>query len=112
MLFAETRIENPPETTTAASKERRELFSTRFPTSATKAAAAAAPVRHTASDVKAKYGRVSEVKSQMSETRDMLVERGERLERLSDKSAALENDAANFAEMCKQIRKKSESSWL
>ena len=55
---------------------------------------------------------MSEVKSQMSETRDMLVERGERLERLSDKSAALENDAANFAEMCKQIRKKSESSWL
>ena len=111
MLFAETRIEDPPETTTVASKERRELFSTRFPTSTTKAAAAAAPVRHTASDVKAKY-RVSEVKSQMSETRDMLVERGERLERLSDKSAALENDAANFAEMCKQIRKKSESSWL
>ena len=111
MLFAETRIEDPPETTTVASKERQELFSTRFPTSTTKAAAAE-PVRHTASDVKAKYGRVSEVKSQMSETRDMLVERGERLERLSDKSAALENDAANFAEMCKQIRKKSESSWL
>ena len=48
----------------------------------------------------------------MLETRDKLVERGETLSRIQDKSATLERDAASFADMCAEIRKKSERSWL
>jgi len=105
VLFADARIEDPaPVERTTESAERDELFATSSSTPAI------APVRRSASSVRAKYGR--EVTSQMNETKDMLVERGEKLSRLQDKSASLENDAADFASLAREIRKQSERRWF
>lgn len=48
--------------------------------------------------------RAGDLGSMMHETRAALAERGEKLGRLQDKTAALEEDAAGFAAMAKQIR--------
>ena len=107
VLFADARIEDPAPVgivKTTESTERDELFATSSSTPAI------APARRSASSVRAKYGR--EVTSQMNETKDMLVERGEKLSRLQDKSASLENDAADFAALAREIRKQSERRWF
>lgn len=79
----------------------------------------------TADEIKAHYGRPSRASSEaaggsdvaatsalMAENRDKLLERGEKLNTLQDKTARMEADAQNFAEMAKQLRKQQESSWF
>ncbi len=48
--------------------------------------------------------RAGELGEIMNETRAALAERGERLGRLQDKTAAMEEEAAGFAAMAKQLR--------
>ena len=113
LLFAETRIEEPSTSVPASAsgkrdvaerKARDELFSTSVtPTRATSAAA-----------VREKYGRntASAAASAAADARDAAAERGEKLASIQDKSAALEADAANFADLAREIRKRSERRWL
>jgi len=119
LLFAETRIEDPPPAPTRAaatdeSNERAQLFGAM---SHANASSSVVPERRSAASVRAKYGRpeasaAADAALRLHETRDMLVERGERLSTLQDKSAALEADAANFADLARQIRKESERRWF
>eukprot|EP00884_Botryococcus_braunii_P015587 jgi/Botrbrau1/2711/Bobra.0203s0053.1 len=71
------------------------------------------PATRTAEEIKAAYGRpakkAGELGTMMNETRAALAERGERLSRLQDKTSAMEEDAASFAAMAKQIRDREAS---
>lgn len=118
LLFADARIEEPGAMQTPPvaprpqndadhhRREREELF----------ASAKVTPTRADAAAVREKYGRpaatASAVSSQMRDTQDALERRGEKLASMADKSAALEADAANFADLARELRKKSERRWL
>lgn len=125
LLFAEVRLEAPspvsappppPTSPPSESTQRAELLAT---SKAARASAAKmpspreiAPVKRSANDIRAKY-RVAEVADSTREIRDRVVQRGEKLSRLQDKSAALEDDAASFADLCAELRKETEKrSWL
>ena len=130
LLFADVVLEAPSPQGKAArprdteSSERDELFAGSSSRGGkTVASNDVVPVKRSVSSIRAKYrandadasasaSASSDVRDQMLETRDKLVERGEKLSRIQDKSAALEHDAASFADMCAEIRKKSERSWL
>ena len=96
------------------SRARAELFHTTGASSRADASSTdVVPERRSAASLRAKYGRpessaATDAASRARETRDALVERGERLGTLQDKSARLEADAANFADLARQIRKQSE----
>jgi syntaxin-binding protein 5 len=45
----------------------------------------------------------------MEQTRNTLAERGEKLERLQDKTAAMQSDADDFASLAEQLAKKNKS---
>ena len=112
VLFAETRVEDPPPAMDE-SRQRRPNSSTPRVVSADASSTDVVPERRSAASLRAKYGRpessaATDAASRARETRDALVERGERLGTLQDKSARLEADAANFADLARQIRKQSE----
>ena len=113
VLFAETRVEDPPPAMDE-SRARAELFHTAGASSRADASSTdVVPERRSAASLRAKYGRpessaATDAAARARETRDALVERGERLGKLQDKSARLEADAANFADLARQIRKQSE----
>jgi len=48
---------------------------------------------------------VDSVNSEMAQTRDRLVQRGERLNSLQDKTAALRDDSKSFAELAEELKK-------
>jgi hypothetical protein len=50
--------------------------------------------------------------SSLGETRNAMLERGEKLQNLSDKSAKLVDASSDFARMAKELRKKTESQGL
>ncbi|KAK9811618.1 hypothetical protein WJX72_007037 [[Myrmecia] bisecta] len=82
---------------------RAELFR-----GASRPSGAGKPGMRTAAEIRAAYGRApakraNEVGSLMAENRDKLMERGEKLSRLQDKTDALENDAADFATMARKL---------
>jgi hypothetical protein len=52
----------------------------------------------------------SAAKKQMMENQRLLLERGEKLSELADKSAQLDEDASLFAQLAKKLRKKNEKS--
>lgn len=126
LLFADVQLDAPSplgKMQPTESSERAELFA--GSSSRSSSNVDVAPVKRSAHDIRAKYrasdaaasssttaSSVSQTRDQMLETRDKLVERGETLSRIQDKSANLERDAASFADMCAEIRKKSERSWL
>ena len=48
----------------------------------------------------------------MAENSNKLAERGEKLEQMQQKTSQLENDAMNFAEMARELRRQQEQkSW-
>lgn len=74
----------------------------------------------TASEIKRNYGRpgtstndkVGGMKGMMEKTRDALVERGEKLKSLQDKSEAMSNDAEDFAGMAQKLEQMyAEKKW-
>jgi hypothetical protein len=50
--------------------------------------------------------------SAMSEVHDRLLERGEKLNKLTDKSADVANAAEEFAKLAKQLNDQQKSRWF
>ena len=50
--------------------------------------------------------------SQLNETRNALLQRGQKLADLNEKSEQMVESSANFAKMARELRKKSEQSWF
>jgi len=48
----------------------------------------------------------------LNKNKQMLLERGEKLNEMQDKSAKLADDSENFASLAAQLRKKQEKSWF
>ncbi|KAL4431642.1 hypothetical protein ABPG77_001484 [Micractinium sp. CCAP 211/92] len=74
------------------------------------AAGKVAPYSRSASEIKSAYGRgstasgrASDVRGIMEQNRAMLAERGERLRSLDERSAAMSNDAEDFASLAKKL---------
>ena len=55
---------------------------------------------------------ISGAMSSMSEAHDRLVERGEKLNTLRDKSADVSNAAEEFAKLAKQLNEQNKSRWF
>ena len=55
---------------------------------------------------------VSGAMSNMSEAHERLLERGEKLNRLTDKSADVNNAAEEFAKLAKQLNEQNKSRWF
>ena len=55
---------------------------------------------------------VSGAMSNMSEAHERLLERGEKLNRLTDKSADVNNAAEEFAKLAKQLTEQNKSRWF
>jgi len=73
-----------------------------------------------AAEIRAKYGRekageasggVTEVAGTMEQTRNKLLERGEKLSGLQDKTAQMQSDAEDFHSMAKKLAKQNKSWW-
>ena len=70
--------------------------------------------RRTVEEIKSAYGRpstsvtASTAQHIMAQNRDKLAERGEKLGELQEKTSKLENDAMNFADMARELRKQQE----
>ena len=66
-------------------------------------------------EIRSAYGRPASAASahqSMAENRNKLAERGEKLEQMQQKTSQLENDAMNFAEMARELRRQQEQkSW-
>ena len=61
-------------------------------------------------EIRSAYGRPSPsaVQQTMADNRNKLAERGEKLEQLQKKTSQMENDAMNFAEMARELRRQQE----
>jgi len=71
-------------------------------------ATSAAPQVRTSEEIKKLYGRKTNATSSvMADNVKRMEERGERLSRLQDKTATMENDARNFAEMATKLAEQS-----
>uniref|UniRef100_A0A7S2WMD2 FYVE-type domain-containing protein n=1 Tax=Mucochytrium quahogii TaxID=96639 RepID=A0A7S2WMD2_9STRA len=59
-------------------------------------------------------GKVSEVQETMQQAKIALIKRGEKLNKLADNSAELNNNAANFSSLARQLREREEkkASWF
>jgi hypothetical protein len=57
-------------------------------------------------------GELNEVRNTMSENQMLLLERGEKIERVQNKAQELADETAQFAELCKQLKQKQRSSWF
>lgn len=57
-------------------------------------------------------GRGAETMGVLSDTRDKLVERGEKLNRLQDRTEDLANSASEFAKLAKQLNEQQKSRWF
>jgi len=72
------------------------------------ASSSAAPKVRSSEEIKKLYGRkTGAAASVMADNVQRMEERGERLGRLQDKTAAMENDARNFAEMATKLAEQS-----
>ena len=61
-------------------------------------------------EIKAAYGReATRTKNVMAENMNKLAERGEKLNQISDKTAELENDAADFMTMAKKLAEREKN---
>lgn len=47
----------------------------------------------------------------MARNREMLAERGERLRQVNKRTEELQNEAANFADLAKQLADRQKNSW-
>ena len=73
----------------------------------------------TADEVRAAYGRPARgaataaagAAGTMARNRDMLAERGERLRQVNERTEELQNEAANFADLAKQLADRQKNSW-
>ncbi|KAL2609298.1 hypothetical protein R1flu_027871 [Riccia fluitans] len=69
----------------------------------------APPKQQTVDDIRAKYGhprKSQEISSVVEMARNKLMERGEKLQGIEDKTSELEDNASNFASMAEELAKK------
>ncbi|KAL3699419.1 hypothetical protein R1sor_017441 [Riccia sorocarpa] len=69
----------------------------------------ASPRQQTVDDIRAKYGhprKSQEITGVMEMARNKLMERGEKLQGIEDKTSELEDNAANFASLAEELAKK------
>ncbi|CAN8257088.1 unnamed protein product [Cochlearia groenlandica] len=71
------------------------------------------PKTRTVDEIKAKYRKAGETSAIASQAKDKLLERGEKLERISQRTAELQDGAENFASMAHELAKQMEkrSKW-
>ncbi|XP_010558072.1 PREDICTED: uncharacterized protein LOC104826848 isoform X2 [Tarenaya hassleriana] len=68
----------------------------------------AQPRTRTVDEIKAKYRKAGETSAIASQARDKLLERQEKLERISERTAELQSGAENFASMAQELAKQME----
>ncbi|KAL0736522.1 hypothetical protein Bca4012_012732 [Brassica carinata] len=68
----------------------------------------AQPKTRTVDEIKAKYRKAGETSEIASQAKDKLLERGEKLERISQRTAELQDGAENFASMAHELAKQME----
>jgi len=51
------------------------------------------------------------VNAEMAQTRDKLVERGERLNSLQNKTAALRDESKSFADLAEELKRSQRGGW-
>ncbi|KAF2539196.1 hypothetical protein F2Q68_00023287 [Brassica cretica] len=68
----------------------------------------AQPKTRTVDEIKAKYRKAGETSAIASQAKDKLLERGEKLERISQRTAELQDGAENFASMAHELAKQME----
>ncbi|XP_024011524.1 uncharacterized protein LOC18018372 isoform X2 [Eutrema salsugineum] len=68
----------------------------------------AQPKTRTVDEIKAKYRNAGETSAIASQAKDKLLERGEKLERISQRTAELQDGAENFASMAHELAKQME----
>ncbi|VVB13345.1 unnamed protein product [Arabis nemorensis] len=66
------------------------------------------PKTRTVDEIKAKYRKAGETSAIASQAKDKLLERGEKLERISQRTAELQDGAENFASMAHELAKQME----
>ena len=99
--------------TTTQQSTRDELLRKRF------ARENASSKPRTADEVRAAYGRPARgaavaaagAAGTMARNREMLAERGERLRQVNERTEELQNEAANFADLAKQLADRQKNSW-
>ena len=69
------------------------------------------PVNRDGSDSKTSSG-ISGAMSSLSEAHDRLMERGEKLNKLNDKSADVANAAEEFSKLAKQLNEQQKNRWF
>ncbi|XP_008465213.2 uncharacterized protein LOC103502872 isoform X1 [Cucumis melo] len=67
------------------------------------------PKMRTAEEIKAKYRKVGSASAAAEEARNKLLERQQKLDKLSDRTEELKNGAENFADMAKELAKRMEN---
>ncbi|XP_024184109.1 uncharacterized protein LOC112189069 isoform X1 [Rosa chinensis] len=67
------------------------------------------PKMRTAAEIKAKYRETGDVSAAAARARDMLAERGEKLEKLRENTEELSSGAQDFASMAKELAKRMEN---
>ncbi|XP_023636697.1 uncharacterized protein LOC17883008 isoform X1 [Capsella rubella] len=68
----------------------------------------AQPKTRTVDEIKSKYRKAGETSAIASQAKDKLLERGEKLERISQRTAELQDGAENFASMAHELAKQME----
>ncbi|XP_020875912.1 uncharacterized protein LOC9307240 [Arabidopsis lyrata subsp. lyrata] len=68
----------------------------------------AQPKTRTVEEIKSKYRKAGETSAIASQAKDKLLERGEKLERISQRTAELQDNAENFASMAHELAKQME----
>ena len=97
-------------TAAGASGARKSRWSPHSAGSSSSSAKAKPPGRRTVDEIKAAYGReATRTKNVMAENMKKLAERGEKLNQISDKTAELENDAADFMTMAKKLAEREKN---
>ncbi|XP_022146764.1 uncharacterized protein LOC111015892 isoform X2 [Momordica charantia] len=67
------------------------------------------PKMRTAEEIKAKYRKVGDASAAAEEARNKLLERQQKLEKLSERTEELKNGAENFADLAKELAKRMEN---
>ncbi|XP_038892131.1 uncharacterized protein LOC120081378 isoform X2 [Benincasa hispida] len=67
------------------------------------------PKMRTAEEIKAKYRKVGSTSAAAEEARNKLLERQQKLDKLSERTEELKNGAENFADMAKELAKRMEN---
>ena len=95
------RIASPQ--SSAVDRQRRELFGS---------GSGSATPNASSPSVKTNEGNIAAAASQLNETQQRLQERGEKLSKLSDRTADMNNAAEEFEKMARQLNQQQKGWWF